>query len=91
MWTEANAVWSLDGWPGYPKTPLDMSGTFGNLENTVNAQGDGKTPAPSEKPNLDQWSLQKGMGNHKISIFKNICIRKSLILITTLGNEEASN
>ena len=39
MWTEANAVWSLDGWPGYPKNPLDLGGTFRDLENTVNAQG----------------------------------------------------
>ena len=71
-----------------------MSGTFGverNLENAVNAQGNGKTPAPSENPIWISDPSRRQWEPTGIKFPKKICIRKSLIQFTTLNNEEASN
>ena len=43
--------------------PLNMGGTFGNLENTLNAQGDDeKTPAPSKKNQFGSVIPPEGNG-----------------------------
>ena len=84
MWTEANVVWSLDGWPGYPENPLDE--TFGKLENTVNAQGDEKTPAPFLNPIWISDSSRRQWETTGVKFPKKICIRDFLIQITEASN-----